>query len=112
MTQYADRNEIDTAVRAVLKKYQAAKNDLDLRKRIIHEIYQQIPAGPAFVVICDSYNNDHDDVVNGRICVDVYFNDANEDLFCMEFVSDPNRDLTLQDAIKLNETVRTNEKRA
>jgi hypothetical protein len=112
MTVYADRAKIESSVKAVLKKYQTATNDQALRNRIVHELYQTIPVGPAFQIICDTYNNGQEQISAGQICVDVYFNDEQDNLYCMEFVSDPNRELTLEDAIKLHEAVRGNEKPA
>lgn len=77
-------------------------NNAKTRHQVIHEIYQAIPSGPSFVVICDSYLNGPEQLNLKQFCVDVYFNDENDDLFCMEFVADPERELSLDDAIKIN----------
>lgn len=112
MTEHIDRETVEKVCRTVLKKFQTAKNTNETRQKIIHEVYSGIPAGPAFVVICDSYNNSYEEVTAGRLNVDVYFNEEDGRLFCMEFVSDPNRELTLDDAIKVNAAYRDDSKSA
>lgn len=106
------REHIEAVVRQVLQRYLDDKNTKELRQIIVHEIYSRIPVGPAFQVICDSYNNGYEDTQAGRKNVDVYFNDEEDRLFCMEFVSDPYRDLTLDDAIKINAAYRSDDKTA
>lgn len=102
MTEYVDPVEMERVVRSVLKEYMLEENSDTIRLRIIYAIYQKIPKGPAFQVLCDSHNNHYDVRKAKQYHVDVYYNDKEGKLFCMEFHCDPLRELTVEEAIKVN----------
>jgi hypothetical protein len=98
--RYVNREQVDTAVRSILQEFSFEPNDKITRTKLVHTIYQCIPVGPAFQVISDTYNNSFEDIANKLLCVDVYFNDENDQLICMEFVADRSQ-LTPDDAVRM-----------
>lgn len=99
-----DRNAVDAAVRTVLKRHVLKDNTAETRRKIIYDVYHEIPQTESFQVICDNWNNGPEEISAQIICCDVYFNDDKGGLVCMEFQADRSV-LTPEERAKLNETI-------